>query len=309
MTDALRDSEALYESLVRNLPQNIIRKDPEGRLTFVNQRYCEWMGKSPEDLIGKTDYDLFPPDLAEQYRQDDLRIMKSGETFGTEEEHILPDGKKLYVRVVKTPLYNFQSDLIGIQGIFWDVTERRELRESIQRKNEELKRLSITDPLTGVYNRLYLDREFRILLNALSRSKGRVSILMLDIDNFKKINDLQGHAAGDEALRSCVKRIQGALRRKSDLLIRLGGDEFLVALFENESARESPEAARVAENLLEAVREIGIKVSVGIAVGEEKELAEEGCLESLLRRVDVALYAAKSQGGNRAVRYSPDLEK
>jgi phosphoserine phosphatase RsbU/P len=132
------NSEALYHSLVENLPQNIFRKDLNERFTFANQRFCETLGKPLEEILGKTDFDFFPPDLAAKYQQDDHKVLESGQAFETIEEHIPPSGEKLYVNVSKTPLYNSNGQIIGLQGIFWDITRRRRAEEGLRRTTVEL---------------------------------------------------------------------------------------------------------------------------------------------------------------------------
>jgi PAS domain S-box-containing protein len=131
MEAALRDSEALYHSLVESLPQNILRKDLEGRFTFGNQRFCAMLGKRLDDIVGKTDFDFFPEELAAKYRRDDAQVMQTGNPLETIEEHVPPGGTKLYVQVVKTPVYDARGVLLGTQGIFWDVTERERAKEEL----------------------------------------------------------------------------------------------------------------------------------------------------------------------------------
>src|SRR5258708_37538775 len=98
MTQArLRDSEALYHSLVETLPQNIFRKDLQGRFTFVNQQFCKTVGRDRKDIIGKTDFDLFPPELAEKYQSDDRRVIQTGQNYSTVEENQPPGGQKMHV--------------------------------------------------------------------------------------------------------------------------------------------------------------------------------------------------------------------
>lgn len=133
-------SEVFYHSLVENLPQNIFRKDINERFTFANQRFCTMLGKSLEEIKGKTDFDFFPPDLAAKYQKDDRTVMRSGETFETIEENQAPSGEKIYVNVVKTPIHDAHGEIIGIQGIFWDITERKRFEEKLQRANAELAR-------------------------------------------------------------------------------------------------------------------------------------------------------------------------
>jgi PAS domain S-box-containing protein len=122
---ALSDSEALYQSLVENLPQNILRKDRQGRFTFANSNFCTSLGKPLDQVLGKTDFDFYPAPLAEKYRQDDRKVVETGETFEDVEEHQTPDGRRLYVQVIKTPVVDSEGKVIGVQGIFWDVTGRK----------------------------------------------------------------------------------------------------------------------------------------------------------------------------------------
>ena len=133
-------SEAFYHSLVENLPQNILRKDLSERFTFANQLFCNMLGKPLEEIIGKTDFDFFPPQLAEKFQRDDRYVMETGETFETIEENQAPNGEKIYVNVVKTPIYDANGKIIGIQGIFWDITERKRFEERLQQAHDELAR-------------------------------------------------------------------------------------------------------------------------------------------------------------------------
>jgi len=131
----LRNSEALYHSLVETLHQNILRKDLQGRFTFANQHFCKILGRPLEDIVGKTDFDFFPRELAEKYQRDDRQVMQTGKPFETVEEHQPPGGEKIYVQVVKTPLYAADGAIMGLQGIFWDITQQRLADEKIRRVN------------------------------------------------------------------------------------------------------------------------------------------------------------------------------
>jgi PAS domain S-box-containing protein len=140
---ALRDTEALYESLVDCLPQNIFRKDLEGRLTFANKRYCETLKRSARELIGKTDFDLFPREMAVKYVGDDHHVLQTGAVLDAVEEHRLPDGAVIHVQVVKTPIHDAHGTIIGTQGIFWDVTEKTRAEAAV--KESELRYRKLTE--------------------------------------------------------------------------------------------------------------------------------------------------------------------
>jgi PAS domain S-box-containing protein len=130
---ALRETQSLYQTLVEQLPQCVFCKDPEGRFTFVNGRFCEQTGLSPDQVLGQTDFDLFAPELAAKYHQDDLRVMASGQVWTGVEHHHFPaaQGERI-VEVVKWPLRASAGHVIGVQGMFWDVTEREQAAEALR---------------------------------------------------------------------------------------------------------------------------------------------------------------------------------
>jgi len=134
--EALRNSEALYHSLVETLPLNVFRKDVDGKFTFGNRRFCEMIGKPLEQLKGKTDFDFYPTELAEKYRQDDRRVIDEQITIDAIEEHCKPGGEKIYVQVLKTPVFDSHNRVIGTQAIFWDVSARKRAEEQMQSAKE-----------------------------------------------------------------------------------------------------------------------------------------------------------------------------
>lgn len=130
--ESLRESEALYQSLVDVLPQRIYRTDCGGRLTFGNKAYLEELGISLEQCLGKTAYDFFPRELADKYTADDRYVIETGETFSTVEGHRVPaTGEMLYVQVVKAPVRDPEGKIIGVEGIFWDITEQKKAEEKL----------------------------------------------------------------------------------------------------------------------------------------------------------------------------------
>ncbi len=170
-TRQLQTSQELYASLVEALPMNVFRKDAEGRFTFCNQRFMAQLGRPLEDIIGHTDADLFPVELARQYRADDLVIMGSGRPFEAIESHSLPSGERTYVQVMKTPLRNGDGEVCGIQGIFWDVTDRKRAEEELAHERDLLRALLDSSP-DDIY---FKDTQSRFLKcsRALARRHGR----------------------------------------------------------------------------------------------------------------------------------------
>jgi len=131
-------SEAFYHSLVEHLPQNIFQKDLQERFTFANQSFCQLLGKRADEVIGRTDFDFYAPELATKYQQDDREVIRSGRILETVEQNVSPTGETIFVQVVKTPIRDALGRTLGTQCIFWDITERKNFEEQLQRKNEEL---------------------------------------------------------------------------------------------------------------------------------------------------------------------------
>lgn len=138
--DALRNSESLYHSLVDRLPINVTRKDRNGKITFVNQPFCDLVGKTRDFLIGKTDYDLFPQELADKYQEDDRYIFSTGKSFHAVEQNRSDSGNHFF-EVWKVPVHNMNGDVVESQAVFWDVTEREENRASLARERDLLQTL------------------------------------------------------------------------------------------------------------------------------------------------------------------------
>lgn len=144
----LRDSEALYHSLVESLPLNVYRKDLQSRFTFGNQKFVRAIGHAPEQFIGKTDYDFYPKELADKYRRDDLRVIEKGEIFEDIEEHRDPGGEMTYVHVLKTRVFDARGEVIGTQGMFWDITAQKHTEDMLARERDLLHTLMDNIPDT-----------------------------------------------------------------------------------------------------------------------------------------------------------------
>ena len=133
--DALRQSEKKHRSLTENLPQRIFHKDANLVYVSCNERYAQDLGIAADEIAGKTDFDFHPKELADKYRADDRRLMESGRTEEIEESYVR-DGQHLFIHTVKTPLTDSAGNVAGALGIFWDITERRELEEQLRQAHK-----------------------------------------------------------------------------------------------------------------------------------------------------------------------------
>lgn len=136
---ALSDSEALYHSLVDQLPMCMLRKNLDGQFTFANDRFLDWENKSADEVIGRTDFDLFPEDLARKYQADDRQVIETGEVLDTVESHRVQGGDIRYVQILKTPVFDAERSVVGTQVLFWDVTEKY-VAETALKESTALKR-------------------------------------------------------------------------------------------------------------------------------------------------------------------------
>ncbi|SNB47668.1 diguanylate cyclase [Geobacter sp. DSM 9736] len=176
----------------------------------------------------------------------------------------------------------------------------KSLQDELKKSNELLKELSNTDPLTRLYNRRYLMEALEREFQRSSRKQGPLSLVLLDIDHFKKINDTYGHQEGDVVLAAVAEMAQAGLRRY-DIAARYGGEEFILLL------PETPlqEAIAVADRLRESIQEmefppplenLTVTISLGVSTYPSQRI---DCIDSLIRQADEALYRAKQNGRNR----------
>lgn len=129
----LRKSELLYQSLVENLPQSIFRKDLTGRFTYASARFCQALGRKPEQVVGQTDLELYPREQAEKYRQDDRRVVETGKVFEAIESRFSPGGTEQIYHVTRMPLHDEHGQTVGVQGILWDITQQKRAEETQRR--------------------------------------------------------------------------------------------------------------------------------------------------------------------------------
>jgi two-component system, sensor histidine kinase and response regulator len=146
---ALRETEAVYKSLIESLPLNVFRKDRAGRFVDANQRFCDTLDQPLSQIMGKTDFDFFPVEQCHKYRHDDNLVMETGEALEAIEAYFKPTGEKLHVQVLKAPVRDAQGEVVGVQGMFWDVTERIRADEAARRSDARCRQL-VQSSLIGV---------------------------------------------------------------------------------------------------------------------------------------------------------------
>jgi PAS domain S-box-containing protein len=206
MAAALTASEAFLQSLVENLPVRVHRKDTEGRFIFANKRFCEYKGRPLEEILGKTNLDIDPPDLARRYREIDRTVMETRQPFEAQEVTVRFDGKKEWIQIVKVAIVDENDRVVGTQGIFWDITATKQAEEKLKlakeaaeaagrAKGEFLANMSheIRTPMNGVIGMsgLLLDTELtaqqREFAETIQASAETLLTIVNDILDFSKI--------------------------------------------------------------------------------------------------------------------------
>jgi diguanylate cyclase (GGDEF)-like protein len=217
-----------------------------------------------------------------------------------------------YWRTVWPPLLGLVSFLLLLTVLYRYARGQigRELMLA-QGQQQRLRHLAITDPLTAVGNRALLRERLQVALENAWARHGEFGLLLLDLDGFKQINDAYGHSAGDGLLRDTAQRLQ-AILREGEVLARMGGDEFAVLLTENFSGEFAAQAA--AQRILAALRQpfdlgVGRQASISASIGSALYPHDGADAETLLRRADLALYAAKAAGRDRHLRFQTEFEQ
>lgn len=299
---SLADSHNLLKTIIDTAPVRIFWKDKNLRYLGCNPPFAADVGEVDTlAVIGKDDYQLNSNEHAELYCADDQQVMDSGvPKLFYEETQTTSDGNTIWLRKSKVPLQNEANEIIGILGVYEDITEQKHIEERIHY-------LANFDPLTGLPNRTQLNDHLKYALSLAKRSNGHLALIFLDLDHFKDINDTLGHSIGDAVLIELAKRLS-LLLREEDTVTRLGGDEFILLL----PGVDARGATEVAQKLLGAISKsyqiehytLTLTASIGIALYPE----DGNDLETLSKSADAAMYRAKHEGRQGYRFFTPEMQ-
>ncbi len=299
----LEAERTLFRAMIDQVPDYLFVKDKESRFVIANRAVAADLGLQPDDLIGKTDFELHQHDFALKFYSDEQKVIASGEPFiDTEDMVVDTAGKDKWFATSKVPLRDGQNNIIGIVGVCRDVTDRKIAEERIRH-------MALHDALTGLPNRTLLaDRMEQNILRS-KRSGGRLTTLFIDLDNFKTVNDSLGHKAGDTLLKTVADRMVNAVRA-SDTVARLGGDEFVILLIDRDGACEPPAALfeRIRAAIAEPILIEGTLFHVSGSIGVSSYPESGADVDTLLKNADIAMYAAKASGRNAIKFYNSEVD-
>ena len=287
----------LTRQLVDHAPDAMLVISGSGKIIFANAACSDLLGYEPTDLLGQSPELLVPNELVDQHRSSRAAYqalpMRRGMGHINSLNAVKKDGTVIPVDIALNPIgHDENGPLIAVA--IRDVTASRDFVRSLER-------LATTDALTGALNRRSLENAFTREAERCQRAKLHLFVMMLDIDHFKAVNDTYGHAAGDAALRHLVAVCMATLR-KTDVLARVGGEEFAILA----SAATASEALQLAERLREKIAispviatssTFNFTISIGVALAS----GNDDTMEKALTRADDALYEAKRSGRNKVV--------
>ena len=279
------NSDQPFERLIERTDDMILAMDLTGVITAANPASKLVLGYSPEELIGTLIADYLPAREVEHARAILDQVARGKQSMRIEVEHIHKDGRAVFLDLVGFPVFR-AGEVVGLEGIARDVSEQHALKS-------ELMRQSLHDPLTGLPNRVLCIDRISLALTRATRTNSTVAVLLLDVDEFKVVNDGLGHAAGDDLLVELADRLRSVCR-KGETIARMGGDEFVMVA---EDIRDHRGVLALGERIQSIFREpfaIGgttrrMSGSLGVALS-----GAGTCASELVRDADTAMYRVKA---------------
>lgn len=276
---------------VEQSPVSVFITDVDGAIRYVNPAFCIDTGYTPEEIIGQNPRVLSDSAHSREEARNLRRIIDKGEIWRGTLRNKRKNGSIHWVESIIAPIRNTANIITQFVCIQQDITARKEAEEQVEY-------LAHHDTLTGLPNRLMGRERMEWLMAQTNRVGGKAALIFLDLDGFKRINDVLGHTAGDNVLQEIAMRLQRCIRR-TDTVARQGGDEFLVML----SGVNSPDSIiTVAQNILKQIahpmkidgQELSVSGSLGIAI-----YPDDGTnWDALIKKADIAMYAAKEASKN-----------
>jgi diguanylate cyclase (GGDEF)-like protein/PAS domain S-box-containing protein len=288
----VQEQKQFLDAILNNVDAHIYMKSRDRRFVYSNSKTAKIFHTTPEGLAGRLDSDLMSAELADQFWLLDKAVLETGKKQSGEESFVDAKGKARHYWSVKVPFKQHGNEDV-VLGLSTDVTELHVLRQ-------ELQRLAFSDPLTGANNRRYLFEDAEREFARAKRYSHSISVMLIDVDYFKQVNDTHGHMAGDMVLCSVVDHIKAVIR-DCDVLGRIGGEEFVVLL-----PNTHLEAAGVLANrLCESFAQVAVTgtwegtISPTVSIGVASQLPTDMDFHAQLARADKALYRAKVAGRNQ----------
>jgi len=310
----MREAEQ-FRSVVANLPGIVYRSEcrEPWRMFFISDYVESLLGYPPTDFLGEaklTFGDLLYVDDRDRINALLEEVLLTESSYAIDYRLTKSDGKIAWVEEHGRVIREDDGSPLWLDGVIFDVSRRRVAEDARDRLEAELRHQALHDPLTGLPNRaLVLDRVEQLISKAKQPGTG-ISMLFIDLDDFKHVNDELGHQAGDELLRRVGERLFGSVRA-TDTIGRVGGDEFIVILEGRSLSKRADDIAKRIKSVLEepfvldefADTPLVVSASIGIVVGGDATARD------MLNDADIALYQAKAIAKGSHVVFTPEMRE
>lgn len=303
------DEHSRYKYVMENIKDVIWEMSPDYIYTFISPNAIEMGGYEAQEMIGRR-MPEFLTDESKAYAEE-LSALYLGLRMGGMDQNIglmvmqfqCKNGNVKWVEVSAKAMFE-KGRFKGYIGTTRDITEKKEYERRLEKcvdelkiSNEKLKKTAVIDSLTGAYNRRKFDDELNTIISEREKHGNPFSLIFLDVDYFKKVNDLFGHKTGDIVLQSISELIRGSIRA-TDTLFRWGGEEFIIILPDANLGNAKAIAEKI-RNIIE-IHDFGFahKITISLGVGEYRPDEDT---DQILMRLDSALMSAKAKGRNRVI--------
>jgi diguanylate cyclase (GGDEF)-like protein/PAS domain S-box-containing protein len=297
--EALRESEERYRTLVENATDLVFRTDNTGRLTFVNPATLRITGYEEKEIIGKQYTIVIRPDMRDEAMKFFGRqFVKRIQNTYSEYPMLTKNGQDVWFGQ-NTQLIVEDDNVTGFQVVARDITERKRIEEALQESEKRYRELSIVDGLTQLYNSRHFYFQLKIELDRSNRYGQPLTLLLLDLDDFKAFNDAYGHVEGDQVLMRLGQVVKRCLR-ETDFAFRYGGEEFTILLPMTTNADGAVTAERIRTEFKKETfsSEMGQDVHVTVSIGIAQYKPQEE-MKAFVHRVDQLMYQGKKKGKDR----------
>jgi len=288
------ESDDLYRDYFESNLLGMAKTSLEKGWIHVNEKLYKMLGYSREELFKLSWDDLtYPDDLEKDVKQFNLVLDGKIDDYHLQKRFLKKSGDIIYTKLYVKCIRNNDRSVNHFIALIEDISE-------LKRVEEELKFLASVDPMTKLYNRRYFIDISREILDLANRNKTDTSVMMLDIDKFKNINDTYGHSVGDDVIIKIASLLKKS-SRESDIICRWGGEEFIILLPQTNING----AVAISQKIREKIENSTITLSENkslkftISIGVSQLICEDENVEMLINRADKALYEAKESGRNK----------
>ncbi len=288
MNNKLESLNMEMSNFIEIIDNNILTSstDLDGNITSVSKAFCDSSGYTKEELVGQRHNIIRHEDMSGKKFKKLWDTITTGKTWQGEIKNKAKNGDIYWVDSTISPIYDQNKQIIQYMAIWHDITNKKKIEE-----------ISVTDQLTQLYNRFKLEKVFDAEIPRVKRYKRPLSLILLDIDYFKSVNDNFGHNVGDEILKDVANILKNSVR-KIDVIVRWGGEEFIIIALETSLS----DSLKLAEKIRKKIENFEFKV-IGkkTATFGVSTFMQNDTRESLIKRADEALYEAKNSGRNKVL--------